>query len=208
MIATVAVCVPCRDVVDSGFAFDLARCVAAHTATTRDRVLLFQNQGTLIVNQRQELAQASLDAGASHLLFIDADMRFPKDSIRRLLAWDADIVASNYSTRQLPLQPVAFKDDTTSERVHTEEWSSGLQEVAAIGMGLMLIKAEVFQKMEKPWFHIHYQNGVYSGEDIWFCRSARETGFKVMLDHDISHHVRHIGAFEFSCAHAAASRGE
>ena len=208
MPATVSVCVPCRDVVDSGFAFDLARCVAAHTATTRDRVLLFQNQGTLIVNQRQELAQASLDAGASHILFIDADMRFPKDSIRRLLAWDADIVASNYSTRKLPLQPVAFKDDTTSERVHTEEWSSGLQEVAAIGMGLMLIKAEVFQKMEKPWFHIHYQNGVYSGEDIWFCRSARETGFKVMLDHDISHHVRHIGAFEFSCAHAAASRGE
>ncbi len=103
---------------------------------------------------------------------------------------------------------VTFRDDLTSERVYTEEWCTGLEEVSAIGMGLMLIKAEVFRKMAKPWFHIHYQNGVYSGEDIWFCRSARETGFKVMLDHDISHHVRHIGAFEFSCAHAAASRGE
>ncbi len=139
---------------------------------------------------------------------VDADMRFPKDSIRQLLARDEDIVAANYSTRKLPLQPVAFRDDLTSERVYTEEWCSGLEEVSAIGMGLMLIRAEVFRKMAKPWFHIHYQNGVYSGEDIWFCRSARETGFKVMLDHDISHHVRHIGAFEFSCAHAAASRGE
>jgi hypothetical protein len=208
MQATVSVCVPCRDVVDSGFAFDLARCVAAHTAATRDRVLLFQNQGTLIVNQRQDLAQASLDAGATHILFIDADMRFPKDAIFRLLQRDEAIVAANYSTRKLPLQPVAFRDDTTTERVYTEQDDTGLESVAAIGMGLMLIKAEVFQKMPKPWFFIHYQNGVYSGEDIWFCRSARETGFKVMLDHDISHQVRHIGGFEFSCAHAAASRGE
>ena len=75
MQATVSVCVPCRDVVDSGFAFDLARCVAAHTAATRDRVLLFQNQGTLIVNQRQELAQASLDAGATHISINKKDMR-------------------------------------------------------------------------------------------------------------------------------------
>jgi len=208
MQATVSVCVPCRDVVDSGFAFDLARCVAAHTAATRDRVLLFQNQGTLIVNQRQELAQASLDAGATHILFIDADMRFPKDAIFRLLQRDEDIVAANYSTRKLPLQPVAFRDDTTTERVYTEQDDTGLESVAAIGMGLMLIKAEVFQKMPKPWFFVPYQNGIYTGEDIFFCRTAREFGFEVLLDHDLSKEVRHIGAFEFSNAHACGAREE
>jgi hypothetical protein len=208
MQATVSVCVPCRDVVDSGFAFDLARCVAAHTAATRDRVLLFQNQGTLIVNQRQELAQASLDAGATHILFIDADMRFPKDAIFRLLQRDEAIVAANYSTRKLPLQPVAFRDDTTTERVYTEQDDTGLESVAAIGMGLMLIKAEVFQKMPKPWFFVPYQNGIYTGEDIFFCRTAREFGFEVLLDHDLSKEVRHIGAFEFSNAHACGAREE
>lgn len=208
MPAIVSVCVPCRDVVDSGFAFDLARCVAAHTAATKDRVLLFQNQGTLIVNQRQELAQASLDAGATHVLFVDADMRFPKDSIRQLLARDEDIVAANYSTRKLPLQPVAFRDDLTSERVYTEEWCTGLEEVSAIGMGLMLIKAEVFRKVQKPWFFVPYQNGIYIGEDIFFCRTAREFGFKVFLDHDLSKAVRHIGAFEFSNAHACGAKEE
>jgi hypothetical protein len=208
MQATVSVCVPCRDVVDSGFAFDLARCVAAHTAATRDRVLLFQNQGTLIVNQRQELAQASLDAGATHILFIDADMRFPKDAIFRLLQRDEAIVAVNYSTRKLPLQPVAFRDDTTTERVYTEQDDTGLESVAAIGMGLMLIKAEVFQKMPKPWFFVPYQNGIYTGEDIFFCRTAREFGFEVLLDHDLSKEVRHIGAFEFSNAHACGAREE
>jgi hypothetical protein len=208
MQATVSVCVPCRDVVDSGFAFDLARCVAAHTAATRDRVLLFQNQGTLIVNQRQELAQASLDVGATHILFIDADMRFPKDAIFRLLQRDEAIVAVNYSTRKLPLQPVAFRDDTTTERVYTEQDDTGLESVAAIGMGLMLIKAEVFQKMPKPWFFVPYQNGIYTGEDIFFCRTAREFGFEVLLDHDLSKEVRHIGAFEFSNAHACGAREE
>ena len=208
MQATVSVCVPCRDVVDSGFAFDLARCVAAHTAATRDRVLLFQNQGTLIVNQRQELAQASLDVGATHILFIDADMRFPKDAIFRLLQRYEAIVAVNYSTRKLPLQPVAFRDDTTTERVYTEQDDTGLESVAAIGMGLMLIKAEVFQKMPKPWFFVPYQNGIYTGEDIFFCRTAREFGFEVLLDHDLSKEVRHIGAFEFSNAHACGAREE
>jgi hypothetical protein len=208
MSPVISVCVPCRDVVDSGFAFDLARCVAAHTAATRDRVLLFQNQGTLIVNQRQELAQASLDAGATHILFIDADMRFPKDAIFRLLQRDEAIVAANYSTRKLPLQPVAFRDDTTTERVYTEQDDTGLESVAAIGMGLMLIKAEVFQKMPKPWFFVPYQNGIYTGEDIFFCRTAREFGFEVLLDHDLSKEVRHIGAFEFSNAHACGAREE
>ena len=208
MQVTVSVCVPCRDVVDSGFAFDLARCVAAHTAATRDRVLLFQNQGTLIVNQRQELAQASLDVGATHILFIDADMRFPKDAIFRLLQRDEAIVAVNYSTRKLPLQPVAFRDDTTTERVYTEQDDTGLESVAAIGMGLMLIKAEVFHKMPKPWFFVPYQNGIYTGEDIFFCRTAREFGFEVLLDHDLSKEVRHIGAFEFSNAHACGAREE
>lgn len=205
---TVSVCVPCRDVVDSGFAFDLARCVAAHTASTNDRVLLFQNQGTLIVNQRQELAQASLDAGATHIIFIDADMRFPKDAIFKLLAADKDIVAANYCTRKLPLKSVAFADDTSQERVYSGPDDTGLQAVAAVGMGLMAIKAEVFQKMPKPWFHIHYQNGVYSGEDIWFCRGAREMGFEVFIDHDLSQDVRHSGAFEFSNAHAFAARDQ
>ena len=205
---TVSVCVPCRDVVDSGFAFDLARCVAAHTASTNDRVLLFQNQGTLIVNQRQELAQASLDAGATHIVFIDADMRFPKDAIFKLLAADKDIVAANYCTRKLPLKSVAFADDTSQERVYSGPDDTGLQAVAAVGMCLMAIKAEVFQKMPKPWFHIHYQNGVYSGEDIWFCRGAREMGFEVFIDHDLSQDVRHSGAFEFSNAHASAARDQ
>lgn len=205
---TVSVCVPCRDVVDSGFAFDLARCVAAHTASTNDRVLLFQNQGTLIVNQRQELAQASLDAGATHIIFIDADMRFPKDAIFKLLMAGKDIVAANYCTRKLPLNSVAFADDTTQERVYSGPDDTGLQAVAAVGMGLMAIRAEVFQKMPKPWFHIHYQNGVYSGEDIWFCRGAREMGFEVFIDHDLSQDVRHSGAFEFSNAHAFAARDQ
>lgn len=205
---TVSVCVPCRDVVDSGFAFDLARCVAAHTASTNDRVLLFQNQGTLIVNQRQELAQASLDAGATHIVFIDADMRFPKDAIFKLLMAGKDIVAANYCTRKLPLKSVAFADDTTQERVYSGPDDTGLQAVAAVGMGLMAIKAEVFEKMPKPWFHIHYQNGVYSGEDIWFCRGAREMGFEVFIDHDLSQDVRHSGAFEFSNAHAFAARDQ
>jgi hypothetical protein len=88
--------------------------------------------------------------------------------------------------------------------------SAGLERVAAIGMGVMMVRAEVFQTMPQPWFHIHFSpdSAVYTGEDIWFCRGSREAGFEVWLDHDLSQHVRHIGNFEFSNSHAAAARGD
>ncbi|MEN3949904.1 hypothetical protein [Iodidimonas sp. SYSU 1G8] len=201
---TVAVCVPARDMVHTAFAFDLARAVAFHTAHSADKVLLFQSMGTLICNQRQELAREAMAAGADWILYLDTDMRFPKDTIVRLLAHGVPVVAANYATRRTPVQPVAFRQAGLSDRVQTGPQSTGLEPVFAVGMGVFLVKADVMAALPLPWFQIGWSPGLadFVGEDMHFCRLLGEHGTAVVIDHDLSKEVRHLGGFEYDVQHA------
>lgn len=210
---SVAVCLPCRDQVCTGFmndAFRLAGYYSAREVPKGAKLWLFTSQGTLIANQRQELVLEALSAGCSHILFLDTDMRFPKELIERLIAHDKPIVACNYATRRMPIKTVAFKTSSDWDCVYTTPDSTGLEPVVAVGMGAMLIKREVFEKLEMPWFIIGYhpQTHEFSGEDIFFCRQARKAGYDILIDHDLSKEVRHIGSFEFAHEHAEACKQE
>jgi len=148
-----------------------------------------------------ELARQALEEKADYLLWLDSDMRFPKETIGHLILRDKPIVAANYATRRMPVKPVAMMDDDGKiGRVYTAPDSEGLQPVDYIGMGVMMVKREVFEKLEAPWFAIPYSTigNHYIGEDVFFCRKANEAGYEVLLDHDLSHHVKHIGTFEYS----------
>jgi len=185
----------------TSFAYDLARAMSFHTATTDDRVLLYTSHGTLIASQRMELARQALEEKADYLLWLDSDMRFPKETIGHLILRDKPIVAANYATRRMPVKPVAMMDNNGEiGRVYTAPDSEGLQPVDYIGMGVMMVKREVFEKVEAPWFAIPYSTigNHYIGEDVFFCRKAREAGYEVLVDHDLSHQVKHIGTFEYS----------
>lgn len=210
---SVAICLPCRDQVCTSFAYDLAVLTANWSAkhiSEGGKLYVFTSMGTLIANQRQELALEAMQANCSHILFLDTDMRFPKDTLDRLLAHDKPIVAANYATRRMPIHSVAFKTDKDLDCVYTTPESTGLESVAAVGMGVMLIKREVFEKSELPWFHLGYSLKTHSftGEDIFFCRAARRNGFDVLIDHDLSKEVRHIGSFEFAHEHAEVCKDE
>jgi hypothetical protein len=66
----------------------------------------------------------------------------------------------------------------------------------------MLIKREVFEGMSEPWFDMPWQTTRgYMGEDVFFCKKAQELGYKVYIDHDVSHEIGHIGTFEFGHPH-------
>jgi hypothetical protein len=208
-----AVCVPCRDQVDAGFAYDLARMSAffgAHEAPKGGSLVTLTSMGTLICDQRENLAREALGAGADHILWLDSDMRFPKDIYRQLADRKKDIVGCNYATRRMPCHPTAFKNFKTLEHVYTHEDSTGLEEVASMGMGCMLVKADVYKKLPMPWHLIGYsaRNATYSGEDIYFCRIAREAGYTVWLDHDASKEIEHIGTFAYRHEHAEVWKDE
>ena len=201
----IAVCTPARDMVHTMYSYDLVNMVAYHTINTEDAVSLKISQGTLIANQRAELSLDAMREGCTHILFIDSDMRFPQDMIGRLLKHDLDIVATNCARRRMPTGPTAqlYKENGERELVWTMPESTGLQEVGSVGMGVMLIKANVFEALAEPWFETPWRvdKRGYVGEDVFFCQKAAAAGFKIWIDHDVSKEIGHIGTFEFKHDH-------
>lgn len=194
--------------VHTSFAYDLSRMMASWSAQNvpnGDQLMIFTSKGTLIVNQRADLARNAINAGADYILWLDTDMRFPKDTLTRLLAHKKPIVAANYATRRLPVDTVAFQlgEDNVWSTLHTKPESTGLEKVTAVGMGVMLTDTKVYREMEAPWFSITYHPNTheYSGEDIYFCYKANSLGYDILIDHDLSKEVKHVGDFEFGHEH-------
>ena len=104
----VAICVPCRDEVMSGFCFDLARLVGYEAKRGQNEIQLLQMPGTLIFTQREKLAQEALEWGADQVLWIDSDQRFPADTLEILQARQVPICGVNATTRREPILPTAL----------------------------------------------------------------------------------------------------
>jgi hypothetical protein len=203
MSTTILIAVPAQDQCATLFAYDLARLVG-HTAHHRpDLGIRFAvNKGTLIANQRHTLASMALqDPAVTHILWLDSDMRFPKDALLRLLAHDKPIVAADYARRRPPIWGVSFKD---GGNLVIAAGASGLIPVAHTGMGLMLTQRSVFERIERPWFAIGYNpsgDGHYIGEDVFLCKKAHDAGIEVLVDAALSQETQHLG--EFAYTHAA-----
>jgi GT2 family glycosyltransferase len=174
-----------------------------------DLHLVFNN-GTVLSSQRQELAKIAMLHGADWTVWFDSDMRFPKDTIECLLKHKEPIVMAGYPTRKPPaIEPTQYLDDATEIRVYTEESSTGLQEIASGGFGCIAVHRSVFEAMEPPWVHIpwHEEEMRFEcGEDVYFCRKARQAGFRILMDHDLSKRIAHIGQYEFGYKDALAVR--
>ena len=201
-VNTVAISVPARDMVHTGFCFDLAAAVGWHVTTTGDQIITNVSRGTLLVDQRNELVEEALREDATHILWIDSDMRFPKEVIGDLLERDLDIVAANCSRRRPPAAWIAVDvNEDGIYNVQTDEDSTGVQEVVAVGFGVMMIKAQVFRDMPKPWHKLIWntKDEKFVGEDMAWCHGARDAGYKIHIDHDLSKKILHTGTHDYGC---------
>lgn len=192
----IAICIPARDTVHSGFALSLANLTARLAKNNIDHFVLF-NLGSVIANQRNYLVRDALEKGASHLLWLDSDMHFPTNIVEKLLSYNRDIVAGTYSTRIKPQRSVAFTNQyNLNERLSAKQ---GLHEVFAVGLGCMLVSAEVYRNLPQPWFQYVWNTDTQdlSGEDIHFCKLATDNGYKIYVDADISEKIAHFGTKAF-----------
>jgi hypothetical protein len=190
------------------FCHDLANFIGFTTlklvATGRVDLSLSWVNGCYVAVNRNDLAVMALEQEATHILYLDDDMRFPPWALEQLLARKTDIVAANYTTRKMPIRPVTLNNidwedgSNPSDVVWSPEGATGLQEVDALGGGVLLVDTDVFVKLEYPFFEQWYDRKRLRnvGEDVDFCKKAQNAGYKVYIDHDLSHHVRHIGVIE------------
>lgn len=202
----IAVCVPSHNEVKAWFSFDLAYMVGYFCSNPYEAgssLRLIFNQSSILPSGRHDLVKSAMEFGATHILWLDSDMRFPKDTLHRLLAHDKDIVAANYTTRRLPIVPVA--QDLDRNRIDSRG-RSGLQEVYHCGLGVCLMKTVVIEAMDAPYFMFGYlPSGKFVGEDVYFLHKARGLGFKVWIDHDLTNGdpneqrpgVEHLGEYAY-----------
>lgn len=201
-IEKVLIAVPCGDSVSSGFAQDLANLVGwTQFARPDTQTALYFLRGTYLPRARAVLAKQAVERADSHILWLDADMRFPKDTLIRLLLHDKPIVAANYPTRTPPIVPTAVDGQRREVFVHE---AGELKDVAHCGMGCMLTAVKVFLDIGKPWFAVGYSEKAddYAGEDIFFCQRARKHNYQILLDPVLSEQVRHTGSMDFTMDHA------
>lgn len=165
--------------------------------------------GSLLPNMRCYLADQALERQAGYLLFIDADMVFPRDGLIRLIDHGVDIVSGLYFKKKFPHNPVASIADEAGKLLPISEWPQDelIDNIDACGSGFLLIKTDVLRKLSKPWFFFYEcetANELMHGEDFGFCKKAKEAGYLIHLDTGLL--LRHIGPAEFGLEHYIMAR--
>jgi len=153
-------------------------------------------QGVLVHINRDDTVIDALKTDCTHLFFVDSDVVFASFVLDRLLKQDKDIIGANYNMRSLPPRPtVRMLIDGQPCIVPMDELPKETFECHSLPGGCTLIKLDVFRKLSRPWFHFgeHTEEKKGEGEDLWFCKKAKEAGYKIWCDPTLV--VKHIGEY-------------
>ena len=201
----ILICVPSHGACTTGFSYSLARAMAHFAALPyagEKRLDVTFVKSSILPEGRTRLVARAFELEATHILWLDTDMKFPADTIARLLNHNLAVVGANYPTKEVQARPTAYVDDEDyTGPVWTGEKASGIQRVAHCGMGVLLTDMKVFDLLSPPFFAFEPQAPDFVkqvGEDVYFCRKLGEAGVPVHIDHDLSAQVAHIGEFEYS----------
>lgn len=184
----VAICTPYYDQVKA----ETASCMfllAAHSAMTVAMAPITCN-GAYTEDNRNGCVEAALktEIPFDWLLWIDTDMVFPPDALTRLIAHDKDIVGANYRQRKPPYGFTAHYLDGSD----THLLEPGLWPMSHVATGLLLTRFDIYRKLPYPWFNAT-SDRTQPRDEVYFCREAREAGYEIWCDHDLTFQVGHIG---------------
>lgn len=162
------------------------------------RISFDQWQSSCIANAREQLVANAINRGCTHVLFVDEDIGFAPDLLRKMLLRSTHIVACNYRIRFDHFGFCAVSP-ALDERIPTTAESTGLQECGFAGFGFCLIEREVFATIPQPWFPPQWDEATksHTTEDISFFLTARLNGFIPMIDHDASKDIVHVGSYRY-----------
>lgn len=195
----VAVCMSSGGMVVASLSVCMAALVA-NSAVAGVPITIINGESSLnMVNRNYAVDQARAQ-GCTHAFLADSDMVFPADALLRLLAADRDIVGALYARRVAPFATLGRLVDPAA---------SGVAEAEEMGIGCVLIRLSVFDKLDRPYLRCPavYQGspelvgfdltGISFGEtmddSVWFSKAARRAGFKLWVDTALTLEVGHTG---------------
>jgi hypothetical protein len=171
---------------------------------------------SLISRARNTLTAKFLHTKEStHLMFIDADIGWEPWHLLVMLDAQKDVIGGLYPMKSLPV-----KWCVNGIPGQVEEPGTNLVEVTKTGTGFLLIKRDVFEKLNahpatkpfnndiglpvelNPYMKTYFDTAVrenrYYSEDWTFCENWRDIGGQVWVDKRIL--LRHVGTYTFDYA--------
>ena len=170
---------------------------------------------SLISRARNTLAAKFLHTKEStHLMFIDADIGWEPWHLLVMLDAQKDVIGGLYPMKSLPIKWCVNGIPGQPEPGPDQN----LIEVSKTGTGFMLIKRDVFEKLDahpatkpfkndigldpaldpymKTYFDTAVREGRYYSEDWTFCENWRDIGGQVWVDKRVL--LRHTGTYTFA----------
>lgn len=143
-------------------------------------------RGRPIAVDRNDMVEAALEAGCTHVFWLDSDHICEGDvneALQILYQWDEPIVTGLYrAKKQGGLYPYNIWKKLKGQEGYSpvQAWTEGTTsfQVDVAGIGNTLIKREVFEKVPKPWFKWDKPT---PSEDFYFFEKCAEHGFKVIV---------------------------
>jgi len=147
----------------------------------------------MVTRDHNIIRQKVLDGGYDYLLILDQDVIPPKDVIEQLMKHDKDVVSALYfghhdiggEVTVMPFAWVFSKElgdwNNTGYLLDTEVWGAPqLLQIAFAGMGCILIKRNVLEKIE-----FRYSQEMDAWDDRWLGVDVRANGFEFYLDNTV-----------------------
>lgn len=147
----VAICCPSGRQIEAGTAMDIAALVAFSTLHGIE-IMTANLQSSMISNSRNGTVELALKNNADYLMWIDSDMKFPPDTLLRLLKHGKDIVGSTYNKRVPPYETLGKLKGAKPDSI-----DGGLHEALLLPGGMLLVNAMVYKKLSWPWYFEAYK---------------------------------------------------
>lgn len=188
MIAT-----PCMHTVEAEFTQSIA------SLEPEGEIRYVSMQSSMIYKSRTDLALLAVAKKYDFVLWIDSDMTFKPDLLKRLMAdMDGrDMVAPLFFMRIPPYEPVMYsklrKGLTPAENEHQkliDYPEDRMFTVEGIGFGCVLMRTKVIEDVVNRYHELFGHIPGY-GEDLSFCIRARGCGYDIWVDPTIE--VGHKG---------------
>lgn len=161
-------------------------------------------------DMRNTIANQAVREGYDLLFWMDSDMVFPRDCLIRMLQYiikdKYEAVTGLYTFKTPPFFPHVYA------RLHEETGKFELASswpldqpftVDGAGFGCLLMKVDVFARMQTPYFTMRFEDGkLTQGEDLTFCRIAR---MNMLMDPTVR--CGHLKMCEFGIANFVGHNG-
>ena len=159
---------------------------------------------SLIYDARNQLAKQAVTEGYDRVLWLDSDMDFQPDLLKRLsedMDEGREFVTGLYFKRKAPVKPVIYKElgfykdenveGVTPVAVPYEDYpKDSVFPIAACGFGGCLVSTDLIKRVGDK-FGLPFSPVMGFGEDLSFCTRVSELGVEMFCDSRVK--MGHVG---------------